>query len=131
MISPDVRIVGGNREGCEILGKSNEALAGLLGGEAIECAYATLPGGCGDTIHCRTCTIRNTVTDSLLSGRSHLHVPAYADLHHVSGDKRLKFLISTERIGRAVLLRIDNMSEADSGDADTCQNASCRIGGHA
>ncbi len=110
ILSPDLHIIAGNTEGCGALGKEPDALYGLLGGEAIECAYASLPGGCGQTIHCRTCTIRNTVTDTLTSGRGHIRVVAYADLHDITGDTRLRFMISTERIGRTVLLRIDEAS---------------------
>jgi len=46
-------------------GKSQMELVGLLGGDAMECAYARWPGGCGKTEHCETCTIRNAVTATM------------------------------------------------------------------
>ncbi|MCJ7776462.1 MAG: hypothetical protein MUP08_08760, partial [Desulfobulbaceae bacterium] len=70
-------------------------------------------GGCGNTVHCKSCTIRNTVTDTLQSGKSNIKVPAYPDLHHITGDNRIRFLITTERAAEAVLLRIDEISEED------------------
>ncbi len=111
LVDSDGRIVTANKEGFSVLGKRPEEVEGQLGGDAFECRYAGLPGGCGKTIHCKTCTIRRTVTDTQQSGRSHIKVIAYPDLHHITGDKRIRFLISTEKIGNAVFLRIDEISE--------------------
>jgi hypothetical protein len=111
LVNSDARVMGANSRGLSLLGKKLEQVEGQLGGDAFECRYASLPGGCGQTIHCKTCTIRQTVTHTMTSGQSHERVPAYPDLHHISGDKRLKFFISTEKMGDAVLLRIDEVSE--------------------
>jgi len=63
---------------------------------------------------CAWCTIRLTVSDTLRSGKSHVRVPAYRDLHDITGEYRIRFLISTERVGEAVLLRIDDVTEEKS-----------------
>lgn len=97
---------------CSILGKECPSIEDKLGGTAFECVYARLPEGCGQTVHCKTCTIRNMVTDTFATGKSHRHVPAYADLATPTGPKPMRFLISTERMGGMVLLTVEEMSPA-------------------
>lgn len=70
--------------------------------------HSKLPEGCGQTIHCKSCTIRNSVMDTLNTGISHTNVPAYLDK---SLSKKTKYLITTEKAGDAVLLRIDELSD--------------------
>lgn len=114
LVSSEGRIVTGNSAGFSLLKRMPEEVEGELGGDAFGCSYAELEGGCGSTIHCKTCTIRITVFDTLQSGKSHIGVPAYPDLHHVTGENRIRFLITTEKMGDAVLLRIDEVTEVDS-----------------
>jgi hypothetical protein len=97
-----------------LLGKTLEEIENHLAGEVIECAHAREPGGCGKTIHCRSCTIRRTVTDTYTSGASHVRVPAYQDILTPWDVKQVRFLISTERVGGRVLLRIDERAEGGS-----------------
>jgi len=108
-LDSNTRIVASNNAGYSLLNKEPEEVNGKLGGVAFECRYADLPGGCGKTVHCKTCTIRNTVEDTLKTGKAHVKVPAYPDLHHITEEFRIRFLISTERVDNAVLLRIDEV----------------------
>lgn len=110
-VDSEARVVASNNAGYSLLNKDPREVNGKLGGVAFDCSYAALPGGCGKTVHCKTCTIRNTVTDTLRTGKSNVNVPAYPDLHHVTGECKICFLISTERVGDAVLLRIDDVIE--------------------
>ncbi len=71
-------------------------MRGFLGGEAMECVNARLPEGCGETEHCRTCTIRRTVMDTHLSGQPHERVATALD--RVDGPVR--FWVSTELLVR-------------------------------
>lgn len=73
------RIIAANQAMSTLLGKDDRSLFGLLGGEAMECQYSRLPGGCGSTIHCQTCTIRDTVMQSLATGEPLEQVPASLD----------------------------------------------------
>ncbi|MEW6108890.1 MAG: PAS domain-containing protein [Nitrospirota bacterium] len=111
LVNSEARIITANREGFNVLGKKPEEVEGQLGGDALDCEYAGLPGGCGNTVHCKTCTIRKTINNTFQSGRSNIRVAAYPDLHHMTGENRVRFLISTEKVGDAVLLRIDEISE--------------------
>ena len=93
----------------ELLGRSMPQIQGRRGGEVFLCAYASLPGGCGNTDHCEACTIRNTVTDTYRTGASHCKTPVYVDRGAPGGTNRIGFLISTEKRGNYVVLRIDEV----------------------
>ncbi len=65
IVNGEGRLVASNEMAAAVCGKPRKELFGLLGGEAMECGYARLPGGCGRTVHCETCTIRNAVMTTL------------------------------------------------------------------
>ncbi|MGE5698972.1 MAG: hypothetical protein ACM31N_02755 [Deltaproteobacteria bacterium] len=109
LMNDDVGIVTANITACESLGIDPRHIEGRRGGEAIECINSRLPGGCGKTVHCKACTIRRTVTDTYLTSTSHYMVLAYADCETPYGPRKIRFLISTEKLGDLVLLRIDDM----------------------
>jgi hypothetical protein len=90
-IDDDRRLIAVNQAMADFLGKSKRELCGLLAGEALECAHSKLPGGCGRTVHCRSCTIRNSVTITMTTGESVISSPAHLDQH----EGGLDFFIST------------------------------------
>jgi hypothetical protein len=122
-VDGDARVISANTEGYLLLKKKPAEVRKQLGGDVFECRWAKTPGGCGRTTHCKSCTIRLTVTDTAQTGRSHFRREAYPDLFYVTKDLRVRFLISTEKVGEAVLLRIDEVKEesawkvADAGRA--------------
>jgi hypothetical protein len=83
------------------------------GGEVIECVNSKTPEGCGFDVHCRSCTIRNTVLDTFATGKSHTSVSAYPDIETPSGVKTMRYQISTVKVGDFVMLRIDDIREKD------------------
>lgn len=100
-------VVGANQRAQILLGKDLPEIYGQRGGNVIECAYAYLPEGCGHTVHCRGCAIRNAVEETYATGKSLQRVPGYADGDRYTGPAGVRFLISTEKVGEVVLLRID------------------------
>ena len=98
-----------NKKAMEVLNKDLPRIQGFRGGDIIECIHASEPGGCGRTIHCSGCVIRNTVMDTCRTGKSHLEVPAYADIPVAGKPGKVRFLISTEKVKDMVLLRIDDV----------------------
>jgi len=106
-----VQVVTANSAGLSMLNRPPTEIEGTLAGDALDCVYARRPGGCGGTSHCKTCTIRHAVTDTLLTGRSNRRVEAYPDLHFITGETEVKFLITTEKVGAVVLLRIDEVTK--------------------
>jgi PAS domain-containing protein len=97
LMDDDVRVAGYNRAARELLGCRSQTLDGRLAGEVIECKNAGLPGGCGQTENCKGCAIRHAIATTHQTGESRRNVLA----------RQLGKLISTEKIGRFVLLRID------------------------
>jgi hypothetical protein len=47
------------------------------------------------------------------TGESQIRIPAYADIEDMLGLHIVRFLISTEKVGEIVLLRIDAIDPAD------------------
>jgi PAS domain-containing protein len=77
MVDGDGRVLAANVHAGEVLGLDPAMPRGLLGGEAMACSHSRLPGGCGKTIHCRDCAIRNTVTSVARTGAQVERVPAF------------------------------------------------------
>lgn len=100
-----------NESGLKLLGKGIPDVKGYLGGEVFDCAFANLPEGCGRTEHCKTCAIRNIVMDTLAHGRGYTNVPAFQNIRTPSGDRIMRFYVSTEKVDDQILLRIDDVTE--------------------
>ncbi|MBI9020288.1 MAG: hypothetical protein JEZ10_03405 [Verrucomicrobia bacterium] len=115
-ISQTGNVLTANRQAQSLLQKELSDIAGYTGGEVFDCAYSRLPGGCGNTIHCSGCTIRNTVMDTFQDGQSRMKSPAYLNRGAPGDPQKIALLISTEKVGDVVLLRIDKV-----GDDETAQ----------
>ncbi len=110
LLDDDARVRTANRQALELLRKDPAAVENHYIGDAIECVHAREPGGCGKTVHCKTCTVRRSVVDTYTTGRPLVRVPAYADIAMFAETKPIRYLISTEKIGELVMLRIDEAS---------------------
>jgi hypothetical protein len=95
-----------NEKARTMLGKAEDEIEGHLGGDVFGCRYALLPEGCGRTIHCSGCTIRNTVMDTMETGRAHGNIPAVLNLDSEDEDARQTLLISTVKRGGMVFLSV-------------------------
>ncbi len=98
-----------NKAARKILQKELPEIAGFPGGAVFECAYSKLPEGCGKTIHCSGCAIRNTVMDTFQTGNSHLEIQAPLTQGTPDKNQEVNLLISTEKVSDVVLLRIDKV----------------------
>ena len=108
-------VVAANDEAAASLGKTVEQMSGQLGGNVMECVHAGEPGGCGATVHCSGCTIRMLVGNTAASGEGQDQVPAYQFTVTPAGIRKRHYLVSTEKLGELVLLRIDSLhSEAET-----------------
>jgi PAS domain-containing protein len=117
-VDVDGNVVDGNARLMELVGKSSAQITGR-GGDVISCIYAALPGGCGRTTHCVGCTIRRAVNDTRASGEPRTGVPAFAYVRKPDGEVvKLDMMISTERVGALVLLRVDDAVVGPPGGAD-------------
>ncbi len=73
-IDSDGRVLAANKLAGDMIGEKAENIGGLLG-EVMECQYSRLPGGCGKTTHCPTCTVRNTIEATISTGKDQICVP--------------------------------------------------------
>lgn len=103
------RMISANQKGRELVGKKLDQIQGQLGGDVFDCKYASSPEGCGQTLYCDRCEIRNTVMETLTKGMRQHHLPC--KLNHKSG-RVLTFYISTEKKGDTILLSIDEVCES-------------------
>jgi len=113
LVEPEPRVRTGNKQARELLDKDLSMIEGQLGGDVIECIYAKQPHGCGNDVHCKSCTIRNTVLDTFATGKSSVRIPAYPDIQTPEGVQTIRFVISTEKVGERVLLRIDDVQQQE------------------
>ena len=107
LIDNDGVVQGANRSASKMLNKELPDIEGQLGGDAFECSYAKDKGGCGRTVHCKTCAIRNIVMDMITNGHGYDKVPAFQAIETPNGPSISHFIITTEKFGRMVLLRVD------------------------
>ena len=111
VVLPDAKVLTANQKAQALLGKGLPQLQGYRGGEVIECRHAHLGDGCGFEVHCQSCTIRKTVQETFATGKSRIKVQAYPDLQIGAEVKTMSLLISTEKFGNFVLLRIDDLRD--------------------
>jgi len=115
VVGSEDRIETANRKARKLLGKELDDIKGSKRGKVFECAYARLPEGCGKTRHCSGCAIRRVVGYTFASGKSSLSVPATLRCEWPKGGEGTRFLISTEKVGDVVLLRIGDVDRKRKG----------------
>lgn len=116
VVNSDGRIKTANTEARKALGKELTEIEDRAGGIVFECAYARLPEGCGNTIHCSGCAIRRTVMKTYETGKTFLNTPAILNHGDSVNPQKIPLCISTEKMGNLVLLRIDEMGSAAGSD---------------
>lgn len=113
VVQDNARVIAANAAARKMLSQEQLEICGDLAGEVIGCRHAREPGGCGQTAHCKSCVIRQCVTRTLETGEP-CRQTAYADIGLLSGDKRLQFLIETEKVNSFVRLTIHDIREAET-----------------
>jgi len=112
VVTAEGAVNSANASAMSLLDKDSTQIQGRPGGDVFECVHSMMPEGCGRTVHCSGCTIRNTVTDTWETGRTHSQVPAYLERSLEEGSAGLALLISTEKKGGLVFLRIEDIASA-------------------
>ena len=102
-----------NEMAMQALNKPLDEVSGERGGDVMNCVFAKEPEGCGNTVHCKACTIRRLVMTTHETGRSTSKVPAYLYSPEQDDIRKIKFLLSTELVNSVVLLRLDSANPDD------------------
>jgi PAS domain-containing protein len=105
VIDADARVLYLNSALAQLLGKNKEEYLGMRGGEVMECMFARLPQGCGNTEHCPACTVRRTVMQAMSTGEPLKTIPATLS----QPGRKLDLRISARKEGEVVYLQIDDL----------------------
>jgi len=106
VVDENLRVAAANAAARRLAPGLRGDLRGLLCGEAIVCGHSSEPGGCGGTVHCLSCAIRQAVEETFRSGMPCQNVPAFPDIQLFREDRDVQFLVSTRKVGPFVELRI-------------------------
>jgi hypothetical protein len=112
VVQDNARVIAANAAARKMLTRDQLEICGELAGEVIGCMHAREPGGCGQTIHCESCAIRQAVTHTMDTGEP-CRKTAFADIGLISNDRRVRFLIETEKVNSFVRLTILDVREAE------------------
>jgi hypothetical protein len=112
IVDKDNRILASNKQAVETFKKKLPKVDDVLCGVVFECDHARLPEGCGKTVHCSGCTVRICIAKTIETGEVFTRVPAYLDCTQECTNK-VHFLISTEKFGDAVIMRVEDVSSLD------------------
>ncbi len=112
VVDDDMNVKAVNREGRALFKKGRNEVLGRPGGVVFDCAYAQLPEGCGRTIHCSGCAIRRSVYHTWETGERLIDVPATIRFARQGEALEIGLLVSTERMGDVVLLRVNRALRA-------------------
>jgi hypothetical protein len=115
VINNDDRVLAYNQAYSQRLFGEERKPRGLLSGEFLECRYARMPGGCGNTVCCRDCIIRKSIQETLKTGAPKLKVKAYLNQTEKGQPVQRELVISTEKKGEAVIVTIENISASKPG----------------
>jgi len=107
IIDSEENVVSANDKALKKAGLRRDELKGMRCGDVIECVHATETGRCGKTIHCQSCVIRNSVLFTHETGKPCFRVPALPDSQQYKTCKPLRVLISTEKVGEMVFIKIE------------------------
>lgn len=102
-----------NAAAAAALGIDRGEFVGNTPGLVFECEYARFPEGCGRTVHCSGCAIRMAIQRTGETGQTVFRQPATL----TKNDREISLLITTEKLGDLVLLRLDEIAPAAGGEA--------------
>jgi hypothetical protein len=107
LVDADVNILAANTLAVAAANKPVALVKGNLCGKVLECINALLPGGCGMTPFCPDCVIRMSVNETYASGKPVTCRPATLIRKIRDTEEKVHLLISTQKDGGIVLLRLE------------------------
>ena len=107
LVDADGKVISANSETSKQFGMTISEIEGSLCGEVFECKHSLLKAGCGRTVHCLGCAIRKCVEHTHKTGEPCKRIPAHLSRTVSDTDTETRFLVSTEKAGNLILLRIE------------------------
>jgi hypothetical protein len=107
LVTEEGEIRAANQKALSLAGKPEMDLMGQKGGDFFQCVNANLPGGCGRTVHCPGCTVRNTVLNTFETGEPRVRVPATLTVEPQGNREEIALFVTTEKVGDRVLIQIE------------------------
>jgi len=105
LVTPDHTVLLANSKFRRL--QLDKTVVGQQVGDVLECMYAPLLGRCGETVACMLCSLRRAVERTWLTGEGLRDIPVSYP-HKVATRKTLN--VTTERVGEAVLVILENAS---------------------
>jgi len=113
IVDHDRRVLAANKTMLDLIGLGEESVLGRRGGEVITCSRARNPGGCGASTHCRSCTVRILVQETLDDGAPRHRVGATLD---TETNGPIRFQVSTDLLQPSGVVRVVFADEAQEGE---------------
>ncbi|WP_084489970.1 PAS domain S-box protein [Desulfotignum balticum] len=124
VVNAERRIQQVNGFATQFAGRAAEEMLGLRGGEALRCLHVLDdPRGCGFGEFCQQCVIRNTVLDTLETGKTHLQIEVpYYFKGQDNKTRELQLLMSTTPVEvkgeRLALLTLQDITERKQAETE-------------
>lgn len=106
LVTEERIVLAANKIARKVIDKESYQISQQRAGEVFECINAKSQEGCGLTVHCSGCVIRQSVIETYKTGEGISNKPA---ILHQYRDGKIDMYISTEKVGDTVLLRVDKI----------------------
>jgi len=122
LFDSDGVVVAASPEALDTLGMEASEVESRLCGDVFGCVHASLPGGCGKTVHCRKCGLRRRIVATTGSRTPKSSVPVRLKTGDPDDPTWLGIVVTTEYFAGVVMMRIDEFTgraKDASPDEDT------------
>ncbi len=114
VVDDDVRVLEYNSAASALISRSRETVLRRRGGEVFDCLYSGIAPGCGLAPRCKTCVIRDSVTEAF-KGRRVVRRRARMDLVREGAKKQIYAMVTASpfklRGDSLVLLIIEDIKD--------------------
>jgi nitrogen-specific signal transduction histidine kinase len=117
IIENDTEITMVNKAAENVFLNNSAILEKSRAGDALQCTCAKLPGGCGKTIHCKACAIRQAVENTRKTGKGYNNIKAFQYVNTPNGKELRTVVISTEKAWNTVLVQVHELNQSQCDNA--------------
>ena len=103
VLNGNLDVVSLNIAVADSAGLDRQEVQHLSIGEVVECKHSRSPEGCGRTIHCTGCVLRNSVTETNATGLSLTMIPAAVN----TATREIQLYVSTIKLDGSVFVKLD------------------------